>query len=76
MLLVFFFRPQKGGNFYPKTPSLTAYKKASPGDLVEWGHAAKKLMLKPQTAKETILLANFKLDLDESLHRGLPENLK
>lgn len=42
--------------------------------MVEWGHAAKKLMLKPQAAKENIILSNFKLNLDESLHRGVAEN--
>ncbi|KAI8874717.1 hypothetical protein K501DRAFT_204149, partial [Backusella circina FSU 941] len=68
--------PQKGGNFYPKVPSLIAYKKSDPSVMVEWGHSAKKVLWKPHGAKEYILLSNFKLDLDESLQRGLAENLK
>ena len=67
-------RPHKGGSFYPKTPSISAYKRSDPSTMVEWGHGAKKLMLKPQSAKENIILSNFKLNLDESLHRGVAEN--
>ncbi|ORE05092.1 hypothetical protein BCV72DRAFT_250807 [Rhizopus microsporus var. microsporus] len=59
--------PQKGGNFYPKTPSISAYKKSDPSTIVEWGHSAKKLMSKPQAAKEHFILTNFKLRLDETL---------
>ncbi|KAG2191590.1 hypothetical protein INT46_008889 [Mucor plumbeus] len=66
--------PHKGGSFYPKTPSISAYKRSDPSTIVEWGHGAKKLMLKPQSAKENIILSNFKLNLDESLHRGVAEN--
>ncbi|GAA5805692.1 hypothetical protein EDC94DRAFT_625764 [Helicostylum pulchrum] len=66
--------PHKGGNFYPKTPTLSLYKKNDPQTLVEWGHGAKKMMLKPQAAKENIILSNFKLNLDESLQRGIAEN--
>lgn len=44
--------------------------------MVDWGHGAKKLMLKPQSAKENIILTNFKLNLDESLNKGVAENLK
>ncbi|KAI8091300.1 uncharacterized protein B0P05DRAFT_625058 [Gilbertella persicaria] len=66
--------PHKGGNFYPKTPTLSAYKRSDPSKMIEWGHGAKKLMLKPQAAKENITLANFKLNLDETLQRGVAEN--
>ncbi|KAI9473985.1 MAG: hypothetical protein EXX96DRAFT_529019 [Benjaminiella poitrasii] len=67
--------PHKGGNFYPKTPTLLAYKRSDPTTMVEWGHGAKKIMLKPQAAKENIILSNFKLNLDESLHpREIAEN--
>ncbi|KAG1100023.1 hypothetical protein G6F42_017735 [Rhizopus arrhizus] len=66
--------PHKGGSFYPKTPSISAYKRSDPNTMIEWGHGAKKLMLKPQAAKENIILSNFKLNLDESLHRGVAEN--
>ncbi|RCH87987.1 hypothetical protein CU098_005820 [Rhizopus stolonifer] len=68
--------PHKGGNFYPKTPTLSAYKRSDPSKMIEWGHGAKKLMLKPQAAKENITLANFKLNLDETLQRGVAENQK
>ncbi|KAG1473960.1 hypothetical protein G6F56_000646 [Rhizopus delemar] len=70
--------PHKGGNFYPKTPTISAYKRINPEKLVEWGHGAKKLMSKPQAAKDHIILSNFKLQLDETLHpRGfLAENKK
>ncbi|KAF7727820.1 hypothetical protein EC973_007051 [Apophysomyces ossiformis] len=57
--------PHKGGNYYPKTPTLSVYKASSPKILVDWGHGAKKVMSKPQAAKENILLSNFKLNLDE-----------
>lgn len=67
-------RPHKGGNFYPKTPTLSVYKRSDPTVMVEWGHGAKKMMLKPQAAKENIILAGFKLNLDETLHRGMAEN--
>lgn len=68
------YRPHKGGSFYPKTPSISAYSRADPSVMTDWGHGAKKLMLKPQSAKENIILTNFKLNLDESLHRGVAEN--
>jgi hypothetical protein len=71
---VLLIRPHKGGNFYPKTPTLSAYKKSDPQVLVDWGHGAKKMMQKPQAAKENIILSNFKLNLDESLHRGIAKN--
>lgn len=76
--LIFFTRPHKGGNFYPKTPTISAYKRTEPTKLVNWGHGAKKLMTKPQAAKEHFILTNFKLHLDENLHpRGtLAENKK
>lgn len=66
--------PHKGGNFYPKVPTLSVYKRSDPQVLVDWGHGAKKMMQKPQSAKENIILSNFKLNLDESLHRGIAEN--
>ncbi|KAG2204055.1 hypothetical protein INT47_007049 [Mucor saturninus] len=66
--------PHKGGNFYPKTPTLSVYKISDPKTLVDWGHGAKKMMLKPQAAKENIILSNFKLNLDESLHKGIAAN--
>lgn len=67
-------RPHKGGNFYPKVPTLSLYKRSDPSVMVEWGHGAKKMMLKPSAAKENIILSNFKLNLDESLNRSTAEN--
>ncbi|KAI9271871.1 hypothetical protein BDA99DRAFT_459670 [Phascolomyces articulosus] len=65
--------PHKGGNFYPKVPTVSVYpKQSSPfkrSVLSEWGHSAKKAMLKPDAIKQNILLSEFKLHLDESLHR-------
>ncbi|KAI8973362.1 hypothetical protein BDF20DRAFT_907002 [Mycotypha africana] len=60
--------PHKGGHYYPKTPTLSVYKRANPSVLRDWGHGAKKVMLRPHAEKENILLKNFKLDLDETLH--------
>ncbi|KAI7901283.1 uncharacterized protein BX663DRAFT_515501 [Cokeromyces recurvatus] len=68
--------PQKGGDFYPKTHTLLVYKRSNPIVMIEWGHGAKKMMLKPQAAKENIILSNFKLNLDESLQRGIAENYR
>ncbi|KAI8985093.1 hypothetical protein BDB01DRAFT_96694 [Pilobolus umbonatus] len=68
--------PNKGGNFYPKVPSLSVYHKSDPHTLSKWGFAARKVLSNPQTAKENIILSNFKLNLDETLHRGLAENGK
>ncbi|KAI8340001.1 hypothetical protein BC941DRAFT_419156 [Chlamydoabsidia padenii] len=61
--------PHKGGNYYPKTPTLSLYKKDQSQTLVDWGHGAKKTMQKPQVDKEYDLLMNFKLNLDSELRR-------
>jgi hypothetical protein len=68
-------RPLKGGSYYPKVPTMSVYSKENPGQLIKWGHSAKKFMLKPQAAKENLLLCNFKLNLDETLKRCLAQNL-
>ncbi|KAG0286405.1 hypothetical protein BGZ96_009469 [Linnemannia gamsii] len=57
---------------YPKTPTLSLYKKDSTR-ILDWGHAARLAMLKP-SAKDFCLLRKFKLQLDESLHNAPLEN--
>ncbi|KAG9064852.1 hypothetical protein KI688_003113 [Linnemannia hyalina] len=57
---------------YPKTPTLSLYKKDST-KILDWGHAARLAMLKP-SAKDFCLLRKFKLQLDESLHNAPLEN--
>lgn len=69
MVGVSLIRPHKSGNYYPKTPTLSLYKKGEPHVLVDWGHGAKKTMQKPQVDKDYDLLANFKLNLDANLRR-------
>ncbi|KAF9579466.1 hypothetical protein BGW38_004259 [Lunasporangiospora selenospora] len=55
---------------YCKTPTLNLYKKADPEHkLVAWGWNAKLEMQKP-TARHHILLQQYKLHLDESLHNA------
>ncbi|KAI7855560.1 hypothetical protein BDC45DRAFT_604795 [Circinella umbellata] len=75
--------PHKAGNFFPKVPTLSVYPRGNQQQsyesprrqkLLEWGHGAKKAMLKPHAAKQNILLSHFKLHLDESLHRPPLEN--
>ncbi|KAG0368676.1 hypothetical protein BGZ54_001435 [Gamsiella multidivaricata] len=57
---------------YPKTPTLSLYKKDSQ-KILDWGHAARLAMLKP-SAKDFVLLRKFKLQLDESLQNAPLEN--
>ncbi|KAI9271862.1 hypothetical protein BDA99DRAFT_557068 [Phascolomyces articulosus] len=73
--------PNKGGNFYPKVPTLSVYPRQNQSEkssgrpaLSEWGHSAKKVMLKPRAAKQNVLLSQFKLQLDESLQYPPLEN--
>ncbi|KAI9496191.1 hypothetical protein BDB00DRAFT_809414 [Zychaea mexicana] len=78
--------PHKAGNFFPKVPTLSVYPRQEPASLEqqqqqrrrpklsEWGHGAKKAMLKPHAAKQNVLLSHFKLHLDDSLHRPPLEN--
>ncbi|KAI7817012.1 hypothetical protein BC939DRAFT_403125 [Gamsiella multidivaricata] len=58
--------------YYPKTPTLSLYKKDSQ-KILDWGHAARLAMLKP-SAKDFCLLRKFKLQLDETLHSTPLEN--
>ncbi|KAF9178053.1 hypothetical protein BGZ51_003901 [Haplosporangium sp. Z 767] len=57
---------------YPKTPTLSLYKKDSQ-KILDWGHAARLAMLKP-AAKDFTLLRKFKLQLDETLQSAPLEN--
>ncbi|KAF9290578.1 hypothetical protein BGZ68_006688 [Mortierella alpina] len=57
---------------YPKTPTLSLYKKDSQ-KIIEWGHAARLAMLKP-SARDYTLLRKFKLQLDETLQSAPLEN--
>ncbi|KAF9335389.1 hypothetical protein BG006_000176 [Podila minutissima] len=57
---------------YPKTPTLSLYKKDSQ-KILDWGHAARLAMLKP-SAKDFCLLRKFKLQLDESIDQAPLEN--
>ncbi|RUS25978.1 hypothetical protein BC938DRAFT_471394, partial [Jimgerdemannia flammicorona] len=65
--------PRQNNNFYPKTPTLSIYKRRNPTRLVDWGNKARLSMLGP-LAKEHIMLTKFKLGLDESLNRPPLEN--
>lgn len=73
-LFIIYNRPHKSGNYYPKTPTLSLYKRSDPTQLVDWGNSARKAMLKPQADKSNILLSNFKLNLDAKLKRPPLEN--
>ncbi|KAI9271822.1 hypothetical protein BDA99DRAFT_557033 [Phascolomyces articulosus] len=71
--------PHKAGNFSPKVPTLSVYPRRIQQQqtgltLSEWGHGAKKAMLKPAATKQNILLSRFKLQLDESLNCPPLEN--
>ncbi|KAI9271860.1 hypothetical protein BDA99DRAFT_477969 [Phascolomyces articulosus] len=71
--------PFKAGNFFPKVPTLSVYPRRNQqqqtgSTLSEWGHGAKKAMLKPAATKQNVLLSQFKLQLDESLKRPPLEN--
>ncbi|KAF9969247.1 hypothetical protein BGZ73_008503 [Actinomortierella ambigua] len=57
---------------YPKTPTLSLYKRDSTR-ILDWGHAARLAMLKP-SAKDYTLLRKFKLQLDENLNSPPLEN--
>lgn len=59
---------------YPKTPTLSLYRRGSP-DLLDWGHGARRTAMKPNST-DLLLLSKFKLYLDENLHQeSLPNGL-
>ncbi|CAO3645991.1 unnamed protein product [Mucor hiemalis] len=60
--------PKQNNQVYPKTPTLSLYRKGSP-QLVEWGHGARRLAMKPNNA-DSMLLSKFKLYLDEHLQQS------
>ncbi|KAI8049127.1 uncharacterized protein B0P05DRAFT_500133 [Gilbertella persicaria] len=59
--------PKQNNQVYPKTPTLSLYRKGST-QLVEWGHGARRLAMKPNNA-DSMLLSKFKLYLDEHLQQ-------
>ncbi|KAI8997651.1 hypothetical protein BDB01DRAFT_771832 [Pilobolus umbonatus] len=59
--------PKQNSQVYPKTPTLSLYRKGST-QLVEWGHGARRLAMKPNNS-DMILLSNYKLFLDEHLQQ-------
>lgn len=60
--------PKQNNQVYPKTPTLSLYRKGSP-QLVDWGHGARRLAMKPNNA-DSMLLSKFKLYLDEHLQQS------
>ncbi|KAH8553127.1 hypothetical protein BGW37DRAFT_488514 [Umbelopsis sp. PMI_123] len=66
--------PRQHNQVYPKTPTLSLYRRGSP-ELLEWGHGARRTAMKPNSA-DLLLLSKFKLYLDENLHQeSLPNGL-
>ncbi|KAI7865162.1 hypothetical protein BDF14DRAFT_1883709 [Spinellus fusiger] len=66
--------PRQNNHIYPKTPTLSLYRKGST-QLVEWGHGARRQAMKPNSV-DSILLSKFKLYLDEYLQQdSLPNGL-
>ncbi|OBZ90704.1 Heat shock protein 12B [Choanephora cucurbitarum] len=66
--------PKQNNHIYPKTPTLSLYRKGSK-EILDWGHGAKRNAMKPNHP-DTLLLSKFKLYLDEHLQKNvLPNNL-
>ncbi|KAI9310610.1 hypothetical protein BX666DRAFT_2005317 [Dichotomocladium elegans] len=66
--------PRQNNHVYPKTPTLSLYRKGST-QLVDWGHGARRQAMKPNSV-DFLLLSKFKLYLDEHLQQdALPNNL-
>ncbi|ORE03392.1 hypothetical protein BCV72DRAFT_32461 [Rhizopus microsporus var. microsporus] len=59
--------PKQNNQVYPKTPTLSLYRKGST-QLVDWGHGARRLAMKPNSS-DLMLLSKFKLYLDEHLQQ-------
>ncbi|KAI8144226.1 hypothetical protein BJV82DRAFT_608771 [Fennellomyces sp. T-0311] len=67
--------PKQNNHVYPKTPTLSLYRKGST-QLVDWGHGARRQAMKPNSV-DFLLLSKFKLYLDEHLQQeALPNNLQ
>ncbi|KAG0173998.1 Heat shock 70 kDa protein 12A [Apophysomyces sp. BC1034] len=66
--------PRQNNHVYPKTPTLSLYRKGST-QLVDWGHGARRQAMKPNSI-DFLLLSKFKLYLDEHLQQeSLPNSL-
>ncbi|CAO3635194.1 unnamed protein product [Mucor fragilis] len=66
--------PKQNNNVYPKTPTLSLYRKGST-QVLDWGHGARRTAMKPNSS-DLLLLSKFKLYLDEHLqNETLPNNL-
>ncbi|KAI9277976.1 hypothetical protein BC943DRAFT_364059 [Umbelopsis sp. AD052] len=66
--------PRQHNQVYPKTPTLSLYRRGSP-ELLDWGHGARRTAMKPNST-DLLLLSKFKLYLDENLHQeSLPNGL-
>lgn len=70
--LIELFRPHKGSNYFPKVPTTLVYRRDNES-MVDWGHGAKRTMIKPHAGKHHVQVSNFKLLLDEHLGRTLDE---
>ncbi|RUS22480.1 hypothetical protein BC937DRAFT_88808 [Endogone sp. FLAS-F59071] len=62
--------PKQNNNVYPKTPTLNFYQNTSP-QMSQWGNAARIEMQKP-TSRNSVLLKQYKLYLDENIAKDLP----
>lgn len=62
--------PKQNNNVYPKTPTLNYYKGNS-NKISQWGNAARLEMVKPN-ARDSVLLKQYKLYLDENIAKDLP----
>ncbi|KAI7884680.1 hypothetical protein K492DRAFT_221324 [Lichtheimia hyalospora FSU 10163] len=58
--------PHKGSNYFPKVPTTLVYRRDNQS-MVDWGHGAKRTMIKPYAGKHNVQVSNFKLLLDENL---------
>ncbi|ORZ00967.1 hypothetical protein BCR43DRAFT_511896 [Syncephalastrum racemosum] len=66
--------PKQNNHVYPKTPTLSLYRKGQTS-LVDWGHGARRQAMKPNSV-DFFLLSKFKLYLDEHLQQeALPYGL-
>ncbi|KAI8342654.1 hypothetical protein BC941DRAFT_413445 [Chlamydoabsidia padenii] len=65
--------PKQNNNIYPKTPSLALYRKGSTA-LVDWGHAARRIAMKPNS-QDYLLMSKFKLFLMDDTQDTLPNGL-
>ncbi|CAO3587294.1 unnamed protein product [Absidia cylindrospora] len=65
--------PKQNNNIYPKTPSLALYRKGATS-LVDWGHAARRIAMKPNS-QDYLLMSKFKLFLMDDTQDTLPNGL-